>query len=105
MTILSWDDKKAKTKFEYKKWLGHIIEMPELRQDENGIVNGPKQYIFQSVKRWMDPLNNGEISKGVDGWRLDCANFIKPNFWKDFRKFVRSINPEALIIGEILKEE
>ena len=84
-----------------------MIEMPEIRQenDRDGIVKGPKEYILNCVKRWMDPLNNGDIYKGLDGWRLDCANLVGKKFWYDFRSLVKKINPDALIVGEILNEK
>lgn len=58
-----------------------------------GIVEGPKQYIFNATQRWMDPKGEG-IENGIDGWRLDVAFCIAHPFWKDWRKHVRSINPE-----------
>jgi glycosidase len=49
----------------------------------------------------MDPNGDGDPSDGVDGWRLDVANQVAHPFWRDWRKLVKSINPDALIIGEI----
>lgn len=99
--IKSWDDDKLKTKFEYDGWYG-VRELPELMQDENGIVNGPKKYIFDITQRWMDPNNDGSFQDGIDGWRLDVAFMIKHQFWKDWRKHVKSINNEAYITAEII---
>jgi glycosidase len=44
---------------------------------------------------------SGEVNNGIDGWRLDVASCIKHPFWKKFRKFVKEINSESIIIGEI----
>jgi glycosidase len=52
----------------------------------------------------MDPNGNGNISDGIDGWRLDVAEMINLNFWKQFRIWVKEINPDAYITGEILWE-
>jgi glycosidase len=63
-----------------------------------------KDYIFKVTKKWLDPKGNGDLSAGVDGWRLDVPNEVKeiaPDFWKDWRKFVKEINPETYIVGEI----
>lgn len=98
--INTWEDKEKGTEFEYEGWWG-VKDMPVLREDENGIVAGPKEYIFASVKRWMDPYNDGMIEKGIDGWRLDVANEVGIPFWKDFRSHVKTINPEAYITGEV----
>ena len=84
-------------------WEGYN-ELPEWREDEHGIVEGPRQYIFDIIRRWMDPEGTGDLSKGVDGWRLDVAFHVKQAFWREWRKLVRSINPDAFIVGEIFGE-
>jgi len=99
--IESWEDKEAGTKFIYTGWYG-VKELPELKQDKNGIVEGPKKYIFDITKRWMDPSGDGNLNKGIDGWRLDVAFMVKHNFWKDWRKLVKSVNPEGYIVAEIV---
>ena len=38
---------------------------------------------------------------GMDGWRLDVADEIFHDFWRDFRKAVKKEFPEALIVGEV----
>jgi glycosidase len=99
--IKSWEDSDAGTTFDYEGWFG-VRELPEIREDENGIVDGPKQYIFNITKRWMDPNNDGNPSDGIDGWRLDVAFCVKHQFWKDWRKHVKEINPDAYITAEII---
>lgn len=99
--IISWDDSVKGTKFNYHGWAG-VKELPELKQDKNGITDGPKKYIFNITKRWMDPNGDGVTSDGIDGWRLDVAFLIKHNFWKDWRKFVKSVNPQAYLTAEII---
>lgn len=99
--INSWDTPETeKNEFDYAGWYG-IKDLPEFREDEFGIVSGPKEHIHEIVKRWMDPNNDGDPSDGIDGWRLDVAEMVNINFWKDFRKWVKDINPDAYITGEI----
>lgn len=100
-TIKSWDDTVKKTKFEYEGWFG-VKELPELREDDNGIVATPKKYIFDITKRWMDPNNDGNPDDGIDGWRLDVAFCVKHQFWKDWRRHVKSINPQAYLTAEVI---
>ncbi|QQS36524.1 MAG: glycoside hydrolase family 13 protein [Ignavibacteriales bacterium] len=100
-SITSWDDSVKGTKFKYNGWFG-VKELPEIKQDENGAVKEPREYIFNITRRWMDPDGNGNIADGIDGWRLDVAFCIKHGFWKDWRKHVKSINPEAYIVAEIV---
>lgn len=98
--IKSWDDKEKGTTFDYEGWFG-VKSLPELKEDSTGIVDGPKQYIFNATKRWMNPQDKG-IEYGIDGWRLDVAFCIGHPFWKQWRKHVRSINPEAYMTAEIV---
>ncbi len=100
-TVKSWDNPMKGTRFDYEGWFG-VKTLPELREDENGIVDGPKQYIFDSTRRWMDPNGDGDPSDGIDGWRLDVAFCVGHPFWKDWRKVVKSINPEAYTTAEIV---
>jgi cyclomaltodextrinase / maltogenic alpha-amylase / neopullulanase len=99
--VTSWDDPEKGTKFNYHGWFG-VKELPEINEDENGIVEGPKKYIFDITKRWMDPNGDGNTQDGIDGWRLDVAFCVKHQFWKDWRKHVKSINPEAYITAEVI---
>ncbi|HEX8917968.1 MAG TPA: glycoside hydrolase family 13 protein, partial [Chloroflexota bacterium] len=42
------------------------------------------------------------IERGVDGWRLDVPNEIDDDeFWREFRRRVKAVNPDAYIVGEI----
>jgi glycosidase len=98
--IKSWMDKKAGTQFDYEGWFG-VKSLPELKEDSSGIVKGPRDYIFNATQRWMNPKNKGK-EFGIDGWRLDVAYCIGHPFWKEWRKLVRSINPEAYLTAEIV---
>jgi neopullulanase len=45
------------------------------------------------------------IEFGIDGWRLDVpADIDDDDFWREFRRRVKAINPEAYIVGEIWGE-
>ncbi len=98
--IKSWKDEEKGTEFDYEGWFG-VKSLPELKEDSTGIVDGPKQYIFNATERWMNPKGKG-TAFGIDGWRLDVAFCIGHPFWKQWRKHVRSINPEAYMTAEIV---
>ncbi len=93
-TVTSWAPD-----FKYEGWFG-VKELPEWREDERGIVQGPRDYIFAVTRRWMAP--EGRVEDGVDGWRLDVAFCVKHAFWKDWSRLVRSINPEAYMTAEVI---
>ncbi|TCZ74075.1 glycoside hydrolase family 13 protein [Flaviaesturariibacter aridisoli] len=98
--VQSWRDSAKGTPFRYKGWFG-VRTLPEFREDSGGIVAGPKQYIFNATRRWMNPMNKG-IAHGIDGWRLDVAYDVSHAFWKDWRRHVRSINPQAYMTAELV---
>lgn len=105
--------KTDSTEFEYKGW-ANVKELPELTKTNvenrkhghpyDGNIPDPiKNHIFSVSKCWLAP--DGDTSKGIDGYRLDVADQVPMDFWRDYRKFVRSVNPEAILIGEIWWEE
>ncbi|MGA9231133.1 MAG: glycoside hydrolase family 13 protein [Exiguobacterium oxidotolerans] len=52
-----------------------------------------KAYLLKVGRYWVEEF-------GIDGWRLDVASEVDHAFWRDFRKEVRTANPEAYIVGE-----
>ncbi|MFC1480949.1 glycoside hydrolase family 13 protein [Candidatus Neomarinimicrobiota bacterium] len=101
-TINSWDDPETpENEFDYAGWFG-VRELPELREDEQGLVAGPKEYVFAATRRWMDPNGDGNPGDGIDGWRLDVAFNVAHPFWKNWRKHVKSINPQAYLTAELV---
>jgi len=99
-TVFSFNDSSTGSEFDYQGWFG-IKSLPEFREDENGLVAGPRDYVFAATRRWMNPKGLGS-EHGIDGWRLDVAYNVHHNFWKDWRKLVKSINPEAYLTAEIV---
>lgn len=51
-------------------------------------------YVIKVGQYWMKAC-------GIDGWRLDVGDEISHIFWKKFRRAIREVNPEAILIGEI----
>ncbi len=37
---------------------------------------------------------------GIDGWRLDVSDEVSHDLWRGFRKTVKALNPDCLILGE-----
>ncbi|MBN1897201.1 MAG: alpha amylase N-terminal ig-like domain-containing protein [Spirochaetes bacterium] len=92
--VTSWEP------FQYEGWAG-FGGLPIYKEDNNGLVSGIREHIFEITRRWMDPDRNGDPSDGIDGWRLDVPNEVNPHFWEKWRELVKSINPDAYITGEI----
>jgi len=98
--VKSWDDEEAGTKFAYEGWFG-VQSLPEFAEDENGLAKGPREYVFAATQRWLNPKGQG-TEHGIDGWRLDVAYCVAHSFWKDWRKHVKSINPDAYLTAELV---
>ncbi|MDH5538155.1 MAG: glycoside hydrolase family 13 protein [Rhizobacter sp.] len=95
--VRSWRDEKAG--FQYDGWRGHAT-LPELKHDADTLADGPLSYVNAVTRRWMAP--NGEVARGIDGWRLDVAPCLPHGFWKGWRKHVKAINPQAYLVAETL---
>ena len=37
----------------------------------------------------------------IDGWRLDVASEVDDAFWRAFRREIKAVKPDALLIGEV----
>lgn len=80
----------------YDGWWGHDT-LPKLNYEDSPIL---EQYIMDIGKKWVSPPFN------IDGWRLDVAadlgysNEYNHLFWKRFRKEIKSVNPNVLILAE-----
>jgi glycosidase len=99
--IESYDDPvTVENEFEYKGWW-NIKSLPEFNRTKDDLAEGPKKYIFNSTRKWMDPNDDGDPSDGIDGWRLDVAREVPIGFWKQWRNVVKEINNQSLIVGEL----
>ncbi len=109
--IESFDDPSTdENEFKYEGWLG-VATLPDIKKIretkkrpghpyEGNMVQAPKTHIFNVAKKWMDPNGDGDTSDGIDGMRLDVAEHVPLGFWRDFRKYVRGINPDFYLVGE-----
>ena len=86
--------------FNYDGWWG-VKSLPEFNKNEKDLHRGPKQYIFYCTAKWMDPNDDGDPSDGIDGWRLDVARELPLGFWRDWSRLVKSLNKDAIIVGEL----
>jgi glycosidase len=103
--IKAWDDPATpENEFDYEGWYG-VKDLPEVLEVGDDLAPGPKAYFKAVVRRWMDPNGDGDPSDGIDGWRLDVAEMVPKGFWRDFRKWVREINPQAYLTGEVWWED
>ena len=38
----------------------------------------------------------------IDGWRMDVARYVDPDFWVDFRRVCRAARPDVYLLAEIM---
>ncbi|MCM1086618.1 MAG: glycoside hydrolase family 13 protein [Muribaculaceae bacterium] len=80
----------------YDGWWGHDT-LPKLNYESSRELFNYMLYIGQ---KWVSPPYN------ADGWRLDVAADLGHSaeynhyFWQEFRKAVKSANPDAIILAE-----
>jgi cyclomaltodextrinase / maltogenic alpha-amylase / neopullulanase len=98
----------------YKHWF-HIDGFPIAPYDDArpahfrawwGIRSLPQFNIWHPpVRDYLLSVARYWIELGVDGWRLDVPNEIADHeFWREFRRQVKAINPDAYIVGEIWQD-
>lgn len=104
------DETTGQTKYTYEGWIG-ISSLPEWKEinPQNKRPGHPfegtlhpdvTQHIFDVSRRWIDPNGDGLFDDGIDGMRLDVAEHVPLGFWRDFRKYVRNVNPDFYLVGE-----
>jgi glycosidase len=114
--IKCFDDQSTREdEFDYEGWAG-VRELPNLTKTgvPEGYHSGPtdgdlhpevKRHVLAVTQRWLDPNDDGDPSDGVDGFRLDVAEMVPLGFWRDYRTYVKAINPDAYLVGEIWWEQ
>ncbi len=99
------------SEFAYSGWAG-VPTLPEWRKIgrpeglQRGAIEGTlvpevRDLVFAVSRRWLDPDGDGNPADGVDGFRLDVAEVVPLGFWREYREFVRGINPDAYLVGEV----
>jgi cyclomaltodextrinase / maltogenic alpha-amylase / neopullulanase len=84
--LYAYDAEKAPN---YRAWWG-LPALPKFNTDSPDV----REFLWGIGRQWME--------FGIDGWRLDVPNEIEDDdFWREFRRRVRAVNPEAYIVGEV----
>lgn len=71
----------------------NVANMPKLNTENPEC----KAFLLDVATHWIKEYD-------IDGWRLDVANEIDHQFWRDFRKAVKEVKPDCYILGEIWHE-
>ncbi|MGD8231719.1 glycoside hydrolase family 13 protein [Vibrio sp. TRT 1302] len=78
--------------FNYETF-GNVLEMPKLNTEHQPC----REYLLNVARYWVEEFD-------IDGWRLDVANEVDHQFWREFRNVVKEVKPDCYILGEIWHE-
>ena len=67
----------------------YVYNMPKLRTSKRQV----QDYLIKVGKYWIEEFD-------IDGWRLDVSDEVSHDFWRIFRKEIKSVKADAVIIGE-----
>ncbi len=95
-------------RYDYQAWWGfdslpEIASVPGEAVPYDSELNNEEfaDYIMYDV----DSVSKSWLKRGGSGWRLDVANEVDPQFWREFRTEIKETktktNDDPLILGEI----
>jgi glycosidase len=53
-----------------------------------------RAYFLDVTRYWLREFD-------IDGWRMDVARHIVPDFWDDFRRAAKEVQPDCYLLAEI----
>ena len=54
-----------------------------------------RTYFLDVARHWLTEFD-------VDGWRMDVARYVDPDFWVDFRAACKEAKPDAYLLCEVM---
>lgn len=96
------DAQLNKDKSKYKDWF--IFKDSEYKEYEKfAHVKGMAKWntSCKEVQEYLIKIGTMWIKKyHIDGWRLDVSDEVSHDFWRSFRKAIKEVNPNVILIGE-----
>ena len=74
----------------YEAWYG-VPTMPRV----NLAHPEARRYFLEVATYWLREHD-------LDGWRMDVARYIDPDFWVDFRRVCKAVKPDCYLLAEIM---
>lgn len=71
----------------------YVSNMPKLNTGNPEVL----KYCCEVGRFWIREC-------GIDGWRMDVANEINHEFFRQFKRAIREENPDSFLIGEIWED-
>lgn len=89
IAIETLEDEGAFVEATYLAWSG-VLDMPKINLENPAT----RAYFLDVTRYWLREFK-------VDGWRMDVARHIVPDFWDDFRRAAKEVNPDCYLLAEI----
>ncbi|WP_347548439.1 alpha amylase N-terminal ig-like domain-containing protein [Pseudalkalibacillus hwajinpoensis] len=108
-------DENGNERYDYQAWWGYD-SLPEIKSVEGEAVDYASELNNQKFSDYImydeDSASKSWLTNGASGWRLDVANEVDMEFWREFRDELKSEEmagtgatlkegEEPLILGEI----
>ena len=71
----------------------YVKDMPKLNTGNPEVA----EYFAEVGKYWIEKFD-------IDGWRLDVANEIDKNFWRTYKRAIRSVKKDAIMLAEVWED-
>ena len=86
----SFDATQSEPDKQFKGWVG-VLDLPELNKADAGL----RRFFYGKggiTQQWLD--------RGAAGWRMDVAPWVPDDFWREWRKAVKTHRPDAVTVAE-----
>ncbi|MCR6711404.1 MAG: glycoside hydrolase family 13 protein [Demequina sp.] len=94
----------------YRDWFTYD-SLPLTREPEanyatcEGCKYLPKlNHANQQVRDYLIDVGRHWLGEGIDGWRLDMPFLMPHDFWRDFRRAIKSEDEDCYIVAEVWEE-
>ncbi|MBS4177759.1 alpha-amylase family glycosyl hydrolase [Lederbergia citrea] len=99
------ENRKVDGVYQYQAWWG-FDSLPEIKSVPGKAVDYLSELNNEQFANYImydkDSVAKTWLDRGATGWRLDVANEVDPEFWREFRKELKTgKKDEPLILGEI----
>ncbi len=74
----------------YDTWAG-VPTMPRI----NLANPEAREFMLGVARYWLESFD-------IDGWRMDVARYVDPDFWPDLRATCRAVKADAYLLAEIM---
>ncbi|MBS4196254.1 alpha-amylase family glycosyl hydrolase [Lederbergia citri] len=99
------ENRKVDGVYQYQAWWG-FDSLPEIKSVPGDAVDYLSELNNKEFANYImyekDSVAKTWLDRGASGWRLDVANEVDTEFWREFRKELKTgKKDEPLILGEI----